>query len=269
MTCNVSTFIDIVERLAPPRLAESWDNAGLQIGDRRWPVKKVWTALDPLPEVVAAACDNHVDLLITHHPLFFKPIKSIDCGSPLGDSVRKALCCRLAVYSAHTNLDSAAGGVNDVLAGRIGMSDLRVLAPALDGEDPNQGLGRVGSLNETTTLGAFAEKIKTALSIGAVNVVGDLDAPVNTVAVCSGSGSSLLGVAFGSGAQVVVSGDLGYHAARDAQQAGIALIDIGHFGSEQVIVDALAASIRQASQKLGLDAIVEATTMETDPFQHL
>ena len=269
MTCNVSTFMDILENLAPIQLAESWDNVGLQIGDRGWPVKKIWTALDPLPEVVTAACDNHVDLLITHHPLFFKPVTCIDCSTPVGKIVQKALCRQLAVYSAHTNLDSATGGVNDVLAASIGLSDLRVLSPAKDGNDSHQGLGRVGLLPEPMALGALAERIKTDLSIAAVKVVGDLDAAVNTVAVCSGSGSSLLPLAFSSGAQVVVSGDLGYHAARDAQQAGMGLIDIGHFGSERLIVEALATSIRQASEAKGLDIIVEPATIETDPFHHL
>lgn len=269
MTCNVTTFIDILESLAPIHLAESWDNVGLQIGDCGWPVKKIWTALDPLPEVVTAACDNHVDLLITHHPLFFKPVTRIDCSTPIGKIVQQALCCQLAVYSAHTNLDSATGGVNDVLATNIGLSDLRVLAPAMDGSDSHQGLGRVGSLSEPMILGAFAERIKADLNIAAVKVVGDLDAVVNTVAVCSGSGSSLLSFAFTSGAQVVVSGDLGYHSARDAQQAGIGLIDIGHFGSERLIVEALATSIRQASKAKGLDIIVEPATIETDPFHHI
>ncbi len=84
MTATVAQFVRILDHLAPPRLAEPWDNVGLQIGNRSWPVKKVWTALDPLPEVVARACENGVDLLVTHHPLFFKPVKHIDCNSPLG-----------------------------------------------------------------------------------------------------------------------------------------------------------------------------------------
>jgi putative NIF3 family GTP cyclohydrolase 1 type 2 len=121
----------------------------------------------------------------------------------------------------------------------------------------------------TISLATFAAKIKTALNVDAVKVVGNLEDPVNTVAVCSGSGSSLLQAAFDSGAQVYVSGDLGYHAARDAEQAGIGLIDVGHFGSERLIADTLAASIGDASKALGVDVTVEAATIETDPFHHL
>lgn len=268
MKGDVAEFIRVLDRIAPVHLAESWDNVGLQIGGRHWPVNKIWTALDPLLEVVDQACANHVDLLVTHHPLFFKPIKYIDCQAPLGRIIQKVLSCQLAIYSAHTNLDSVVGGVNDVLSSRIGLRDLRVLAQPAEANRSNEdtGLGRVGTLSESIHLGTFAEQIKKALKISNVKVVGNLDIAVKNVAVCSGSGSSLLGAAVASGAQVFVSGDLGYHTARDAQQAGIGLIDIGHFGSERLIVDALASSIRDVSMTLGLDVTVEAATVETDPF---
>jgi dinuclear metal center YbgI/SA1388 family protein len=372
MRGEVAEFIGVLDQIAPNHLAESWDNVGLHIGSRHWTVKKIWTALDPTVEVVDRACENDVDLLVTHHPLFFKPVNRIDCETPLGRIVQKALSCQLAIYSAHTNLDSVTGGVNDVLGARIGLRDLHVLAQpvkadrsklvvfvpsthvkkmmdtlfamdtghignyscctfrcegfgtffvkqgsspmfgesgtlndvqehrievlvennALDmvvdnvkkvhpyetmaydvyplaGVDQHAGLGRVGTLPTSITLGTFAEKIKTAIHIDAVKVVGNLDEKVKTVAVCSGSGASLLGDAIGSGAQVYVSGDLGYHTARDAQQNGIGLIDIGHFGSERLIIDVLASSIRDLSKARGLDVIVESATIEADPFHHL
>lgn len=271
MTGDVAEFIRVLDRIAPVHLAESWDNVGLQIGSRQWPVKKIWTALDPLVEVVDQACANHVDLLVTHHPLFFKAIKRIDCQTALGRIIQKALSCQLAIYSAHTNLDSAVGGVNDVLASRIGLSDLCVLAQPTKADRSNNdtGLGRVGTLPASIRLSALAEQLKKALNVGSLKVVGHLDQQVNTVAVCSGSGGSFLDAALASGAQVYVSGDLGYHTARDAQQAGIGLIDIGHFGSERLVVDALAASIRDVSQTRGLDVTVEAATIETDPFHQL
>lgn len=372
MTATVSQLMRIIDRLAPPRLAESWDNVGLQIGNRNWPVKKIWTALDPLPEVVTMACENEVDLLVTHHPLFFKPVNCIDCESPLGRIAEMALSRQLAIFCAHTNLDSVPGGVNDVLAARMGLQQLRVLgspvnanlsklvvfapaahvqrllntlfvlgagqignysgcsfrcegvgtflpgadaSPALgntgvmnevqenrieilasnddvdrlvDGlkqvhpyetmaydvyplaaRDHQTGLGRVGKLVSPLSLGAFSEKLKLALNLTTVKVSGQADMPVETVAVCSGSGSSLLKAAIASGAQAYVSGDLGHHTARDAQQAGIGLIDVGHFGSEHIIVDVLATSIREAIEAAGISAVVEANDMETDPFQYL
>ncbi|MBC2710846.1 MAG: Nif3-like dinuclear metal center hexameric protein [Desulfosarcina sp.] len=372
MTGTVAQFTRILDHLAPPRLAESWDNVGLQIGNRDWPVKRVWTALDPLPEVVARACENDVDLLVTHHPLFFKPVKHIDCGSPLGRIVEMALSRRLAIFSAHTNLDSVHGGVNDVLAGRMGLSKVRVLAgpahadmcklvvfvprnhmkaildtlfaldtgrmgnyscctfrcegvgtflPGADASpavgkigtltevqenrieilvshgdlstvvdavkkvhpyesmaydvypltvrDHQTGLGRVGELSSPLPLDAISAKLKAVLNLSTVKVVGKPDMVVETVAVCSGSGSSLMTAAIASGAQAYVSGDLGYHTAREAQQAGIGLIDVGHFGSEHLVVDVLAVSIRDAIKASGLSATVEAVDTETDPFHYL
>ena len=372
MKATVAHLIGILDRLAPPRLAASWDNVGLQIGGPNWPVKKVWTALDPSPDVVAAACENDVDLLVTHHPLFFKPVKRIDCESPLGRVVQMAVSRKLAIFCAHTNLDSVSDGLNDLLAQRMGLQRLRVLdepsdanqcklvvfVPAthvdailktlfeldagriggysccsfrssgigtfLPGEDAkpalgqtgtlsevhedrieivvNQGslhrlvdaleqvhpyetmaydvyplasrdqvngLGRVGCLATPMLLDDLSETLKTTFNLAMVKIVGQGDMPVETVAVCTGSGSSLLKAAIASGADVYVSGDLGYHTARDAQQAGIALIDIGHFGSEHIIVDGLAASVREATTAAGLPVVVEASGMETDPFHYL
>ncbi len=372
MKGTVAHIVRMLDRLAPPRLAESWDNVGLQIGSLDWPVEKVWTALDPLVDVVASACDNDVDVLVTHHPLFFKPVRCIDCGTPLGRIIEMALNRRLAIFSAHTNLDSVSGGVNDALAGRMGLRNLRVLTGPADAEmvklvvfvpsdhvrvvldtlftldagrignysrctfrcegvgtffpgddatpavgkkntltevresrieiivangdvttvvdavkrvhpyesmaydvvplsvhDHQAGLGRVGELSSPMSLDVFSNRLKAALNLSTVKVVGRPDMAVETVAVCSGSGSSLMTAAIASGAQAFVSGDLGYHTARDAQQEGIGLIDIGHFGSEHLVVDVLAASIREAIKAADLTAIVEAVDMETDPFHYL
>jgi dinuclear metal center YbgI/SA1388 family protein len=128
MTTTVSDIIDIMEAIAPAGLAESWDNVGLQVGDPRWPVKTVWVALDPLPAVVSAACRAGVDMLITHHPLIFKPLARLNPATPLGAGIQSAMAGRLAIFSAHTNLDSVSGGINDILARRIGLEDLSVLS---------------------------------------------------------------------------------------------------------------------------------------------
>jgi len=130
MAATVGDFIDIMERFAPVALAEEWDNAGLQVGHRDWRVKTVWVALDPLPLVVEAACRNSVDLLITHHPLIFRPLKSVDFDEPAGRNILQAAQNRLAVYAAHTNFDSVTGGLNDIFAGRLGLANLTPLVAA-------------------------------------------------------------------------------------------------------------------------------------------
>lgn len=129
MAATVADIIRVMESLAPSSLAEDWDNPGLQVGHRNQPVRTVTVALDPLPEVVAAAYEQKSDLLITHHPLIFNPLKSLDLNTPAGAVIQKALQHGLAIFSAHTNFDSAAGGLNDILALKIGLENLIPLVP--------------------------------------------------------------------------------------------------------------------------------------------
>jgi dinuclear metal center YbgI/SA1388 family protein len=126
----VKDIIDMMESIAPQQLAEGWDNSGLQCGDLNWPVNHIVVALDPSPSVVKAACDKKADLLITHHPLLFSPLKKIVLNSPVGKIIHASVCQKLAIFTAHTNLDSVCGGLNDVFAEKIGLKNLRLLASA-------------------------------------------------------------------------------------------------------------------------------------------
>ena len=119
MVATVADIAKIMETIAPSWLAEKWDNVGLQIGDPLWPVKKIRVALDPTREVVESCCEDGIDLLLTHHPLIFKPLKRIDLGTPQGSLFEKAIAHRMAIYAAHTNFDRLAGGLNDILARKI------------------------------------------------------------------------------------------------------------------------------------------------------
>jgi dinuclear metal center YbgI/SA1388 family protein len=123
-----------MEKIAPPWLAEKWDNVGLQIGQNEWHVKTVWVALDPSYNVVYDACRNGVDLLITHHPLIFQPIRSVNFSTPVGSIIQMAIKHQIAIFVAHTNLDSASGGLNDTIANRIGLRNLKVLGKAKETE---------------------------------------------------------------------------------------------------------------------------------------
>jgi len=135
MSTTVANLIHCMELLAPAHLAETWDNVGLQVGRRDWPVKSVIVALDPLPEVVEDASRRGADLLITHHPLIFKPLKTIDFSTPTGRIIDMASRHQLAVFCAHTNLDSASRGLNDILAETIGLKNLSVLGESRDPAD--------------------------------------------------------------------------------------------------------------------------------------
>ncbi len=124
---TVKDITNIMETIAPSNLAETWDNVGLQVGDDSWPVARVRVALDPLPNVVEQACQNNIDLLITHHPLLFSPLKTLNAATPTGKIIQTALANQTAIFSAHTNLDSADGGINDHLAEKLGLRNTQVL----------------------------------------------------------------------------------------------------------------------------------------------
>jgi len=220
MTATVADIIKVMETVAPLRLAEEWDNVGLQVGQLDWPVRSIWVALDPLYDVVDGACRNGVNLLITHHPLIFNPLRCINFNTPVGAVIQAAAGHKLAIFAAHTNFDSAADGINDALAFRIGLADLEVLKR---GDHPDedtandymqkQGLGRVGELEETMELLPFALTIKEKLGLKYIKIAGKPDLPVRRVAVCSGSGSSLMKDFYSSGAQVFIHPELRFSSA--------------------------------------------------------
>lgn len=272
MEAKISDLIEIMKGIAPPHLAEEWDNVGLQVGGTDWPARLVWVALDPRPGIVAQAAEAGVDLLITHHPLIFKPLRSIDTATPTGLSIARALAARTAIYSAHTNLDSARDGLNDLLAETIGLTGLRPMdpAPVEAGTGQGEGLGRIGRLPEAMDLAAFAARLKHLFGKESlVRMSGRSDLRVETVAVCSGSGSSLMSRFLGSEAQVFVTGDLRYHDALDALDADRGLVDIGHFASEVIGVEMLVKRIKEAAGAAGLDLSVAPCVGEPDPFNAL
>jgi dinuclear metal center YbgI/SA1388 family protein len=261
---KVIDIIKLMDKMAPPHLTENWDNSGLQIGDPSWPVRKVWVALDPLPEVVAKACEADVDLLIIHHPLIMTPIKSLDLSLPTGQIIARAIRSRMALFCAHTNFDSAQNGLNDLLCKRIGLADLKVLAANED--FPDEGIGRIGTLAEAQTLKAFADIVKSALGLNWIRLVGDPAKTVEKVAVCTGSGESLMEQFLTTDADVYVTGDLKYHNARDAEAAGRALLDIGHFPSEHLMVEPLAERLQGLLSEVNAPVTVGACKLEKDPF---
>jgi dinuclear metal center YbgI/SA1388 family protein len=279
MGATVAEIIEIMNQLAPPLLAEEWDNVGLQIGDSRQSVQRIWVALDPSPEVVKAACQKNVDLLITHHPLIFRPLKSIDFDTPGGSIIQMAAHHQLAIFSAHTNLDIVRNGVNDVLAQQLGLRNLSVLHPVqveertkkkvapLTDSQAEYGIGRIGSLAKAGSLKSVVSMVKKKLKLDFIKVAGDLEMKVKQVAICSGSGSSLMQAFLASKAQVYISGDIHYHDAREAETANRGIIDIGHFPSEHLMVDALAQQLKSMIYTAGIKAEIMACTIEKDPFR--
>jgi dinuclear metal center YbgI/SA1388 family protein len=273
-TVCLEEFAGLLEKIAPAHLAEQWDNCGLQVGSPKWKIKKIWIALDPLISVMEAAVRHHVDLVITHHPLIFKPIQYIDLETPIGKVIATAIENRTAVYAAHTNLDIAAGGVNDSLAEKIGLQQLIPMVETQTGAggdapdgDTVVGIGRIGVLDPPRPMRQWIDEMKSRLGLQKVRVAGNYDQIINRAAVCSGSGGSLLGPFLNSDAQVYISGDLRYHDARAVEDAGRAFIDIGHFASEHIILETLVNKLTLAVEKMGWHVQIESCMLEKDPFE--
>jgi dinuclear metal center YbgI/SA1388 family protein len=271
---TVADIIDVIEHLAPLALSEQWDNCGLQVGARGRQVRKVWVALDPLLSVITAAADQGIDMVITHHPLLFRSLKSIDLESAVGRVIAKAVEHHIAIYAAHTNLDSAYQGINEQLAGLLGLSYLEPLIPAdteaFDGADLSEasqlGLGRIGSLDPPMSVRELVVPVKRCLNLASVKIAGNTQRKAQRVAVCSGAGSSLMEAFLDSDAQIFVSGDLRYHDARAVEDAGRALIDVGHFASEKIVIDALVEQLRASAKAANWHLSIEPCRSESDPF---
>jgi len=366
---RIQDLVGLIHTLYDPGLAEDWDNVGLQVGDPAAPLARVMVALDPSFGAVQAASDAGAQALVTHHPLLFRPIKSLTPEDAVGQVLWTAVRSNVSVISAHTNLDCAEDGLNGWLARQLGVPEnvplqpvageylklvvfvpvghepqvaealfaggaghigaydrcsfrsqgegtfrpgpesspfigapgkiqqveetrlemivpQRKLARALEkmlkahpyeevaydlfplqNQVPGAGLGRIGKLEQATTLDAFATRVKDALGCDHLRLTGARDLPVQKVALCGGAGAGLLHAAHRQGADVLITGDVKYHEARHAEELGIALVDAGHFATEKLMVDLVADALRKAAGKRHWEIEFIPYTGEQDPFR--
>ena len=225
---KIFEITDILESYAPKHMAEDYDNVGLLIGDGGRECKSALLCLDVDEFVAEEAIKKGVELIISHHPIMFSPIKKITADTSEGRCILKLIENNIALYSAHTNLDSANGGLNDLMCEILGLESTSVLADT----DKGFGIGRVGNLKESVTLRELAENVKTLFSLDGVRFSGNEEKRVDKVALCSGGGSSLIYDAVASGADVYISGDLKYNNVRDLVFSGVGFIEIPHYKSE-------------------------------------
>ena len=235
---KVKDIIREIEFLAPPALAESWDNVGLMVGDRDQRVTTVFVCLDVTSDNVQRAADCGADLILSHHPLIFSPVKRIVEQDITGSILRNLIRNDISVYSAHTNLDHADGGMNDVLAQRLDLTHVRRFRDdeCVDGGgQPIDPIGRIGTLEIPMEMSDFVEFVRDALGCRTIRSVGSPEEVVKTVALCSGSGGEGIYSAYHAGADVYVTADVKHHEAQLAFELGINLIDAGHFETENII----------------------------------
>ena len=356
MKVRVKDIISLLEKHYPLNLAEEWDNVGLQVGSMGREVSKVVVALELDHQVLDRAWQENADLIITHHPLIFKALPSIKVDSPVGSLIRKLIMADISLYTAHTNLDNASRGVNQLLAETIGLIDIEPLPLRTAGHreslyklvvfvplthinevreavsragagfigkysdctfratgigtfkpgedtDPfigqigqleeveearleticpqhllkavidamlqahpyeevaydlykleNQGImfspGRKGNLPQAIPLGQLAEQVQIKLSLPALRIVGEKNSLVQKVAVVSGSGASFINEIAGQ-ADVLITGDLKYHEAREAAALGLAVIDAGHQATEELVVQEVCQLLTKESSMAG------------------
>ena len=239
---TAADILKYVETLAPPYMKMDWDNAGLLCGSRNAPVTKVLVALDPFEGVCREAVDLGAGLIVTHHPLIFNPLKAVTDETDIGRSI--GILCRhgISAIAAHTNLDCAPGGVNDVLAAKLGLSGIQVIHPdGVDEQGRQWGLLRRGSVKEQP-LDIFLAFVKAALGCEGLRYV-DGGRPVHTVAVGGGACGSELMQAVEAGCDTFVTSDIKYNDFWDARAQGLSLIDAGHFYTENPVVSMLAEKI--------------------------
>ena len=366
---KLSDITGIINKKYPFSLAEEWDNVGLQLGDPATEITRIMVALDPLPQVITSAINSNCNLLITHHPLIFSPLRQITSSTTTGSSILKAAQNNLALLAMHTNYDIAHDGLNDLLAKRIGLEQTRPLKitgrdeliklvvfvpeeqlatvraallphaesignyqdcsfstagegtflplsgaqptigtigklenvaeqrlelllrrdqlskairtllavhpyeepafdcyPLLNESIPN-GLGRIGSLTEPVKLQDWATGLTHQLECKTVRFVGDPARMIQKIALCSGSGASLLRDAVRAGADLLLTGDVKYHEAREAEAQGIALVDAGHFGTEILMVTAIRDFLNNALHQAGHTIEILTADCEQDPFR--
>lgn len=272
MSIKCINIINKIEELAPKRLAYEWDNVGLLIGDYNQNIKKVLISLDASQSVIKEAIEKNVDLIITHHPMIFKGIKQINTSSIVGEKVIKLIKNNISLYTAHTNLDAANSGVSDILAEKLKLHNSKILNITskeslynnkLDRVAEEIGIGRVGELEEEMTLGAFVQSVKEQLELDNVRVVGNLSEKIKKVAVSPGSSMGFVKDAIEAKADVYVTGDIKYHEAFDMLEAGMPLIDAGHFGTENILLPEIKEYL---DKHFGKDIEVNLSQVNKDPF---
>ena len=269
---TVGDIVEIIEKQIPVTLQEEWDNSGLLIGFEEKEVHTILTCLEIDDKVVAEAKYKNADMIITHHPLIFSGIKALNDSDYKGGIIMDLIASGISVYSCHTPFDKIKGGNNDIIMGLLGVSGVNnlcgqdvVSAAKMIDRNEEADIGRTGELAEAMmfkeVINLVADKLD--LSIRQIHAAGDLDKMISKIGCCTGAGSDLAHLAAGCGCQVFITGDVKYHEAQDVVQAGLCIIDAGHYGTEKFFGEAMK---RILDKKLGANVQVMVSEVVLDPF---
>lgn len=370
MQVKVQDIASIIEEIAPLSLACEWDNVGLQVGSPKDKVKNVLITLDVTDEVIKESIEKQIDLIVSHHPLIFEPIKKLDKRDPVAQKLNQLIKKEISLYVAHTNLDQAEQGVNEILADLLELENREPLVPSkitkklklvvfvpeaelskvraaicdagggeignyvhctyqtkgfgtfkpLEGASPSvgdkdrinkvdeyrlevlvpenrldevievmakshpyeevafdvypilnilsssSGLGRVGNLRNPLPVNKLIKKWEKKLNTTFEKTLGDLKKEIARLAICAGSGKDFIKTAKEKGAQLLITGDITYHAALEAKSIGLFVIDAGHDITERVVLPKLSEMISKRIREQDLAAKVMISAVDTNPW---
>lgn len=236
-----------LEVLAPAEYAMDWDNVGLLVGKRDSEVKKILIAVDATYEVCQKAIDSGADMIITHHPMIFSKVKNVNSDTVIGKKLLMLIEAGICCYAMHTNYDTR-GGMAKHAADMLELKNTEVLEETLNGE----GIGQIGILDNTMTLSELGEKTKKIFGLKNVMIYGDINSSVDKIAICPGSGKSVIDTAAKKGVQCLITGDIGHHEGIDGMELGLSIIDASHYGIEKIFINYIYDYLKEYCQDVEL-----------------
>lgn len=258
---NLNEVLDFLDCIAPLRTAEDWDNVGLLLGDPKDKVCKVMTCLTITDSVLQEAVGMGIDLLVTHHPLPFKPLQRITSSTTTGRLLLDAARNRIAIYSPHTAWDNADEGINAQLANMLELTQVQPMVRRMVAGTPI-GSGRKGAFTEPASLEHIRERLARHLPEMQWRCTQESNHSIRSMGIMCGSGGSLIAAAKSEGCDALLTGEATYHQCLEAEASGIALLLIGHFASEAFAMKKLATMIAASFPNL----LVQASARERSTF---
>lgn len=261
---NINDLKDILDDICIPGLAESWDNSGYQIKIHDGNINKIMVAMEITDAVIDEAISVSADVIVTHHPLIFTPVKEISNENIPGRYITKLIQNKISVISEHTNFDKVDGGNNDYIGKLMGIGNIRYL-----GDD--EGYCRTGSFDEPVALKDVAHLISERFNIDEAffHVIGNPERKIKSLAWCSGAGSEFIVLAASKGIDLFITGDVKYHTAQMASELGISVIDAGHYGTEIIFVDNMAEKLSEYTKKNKMEIEIVKSSVDINPYRRV
>jgi len=259
---TLQKLLQRLDEIAPPAIAEDWDNVGLLVGDPTTEVARVMTCLTITAETVTEAIENKVDCVVVHHPIPFKPISQITTSSSTGKYLWQLASSRIAVYSPHTAWDNSLSGINQQLADLLELDNVcpiislnpkqsRSLPVSVPGESrPRLGTGRVGTTTTIDSLSMVLRRLRESIQDSRVQCNPVRLDRIGRIAIVCGSGGSMVGSSAKVGADLLITGEATYHQFLEATSLGMGLLTIGHYQSEGFAMSTLARLLRESFSEI-------------------